>query len=68
MRRLVVPLIVLALAVAGPHRPAHAGPPTDQVKGATDQVLKILQDPALKPPDKSAEAPGLGISNARSLP
>ena len=55
MRRLVVPLIVLALAVAGPHRPAHAGPPTDQVKGATDQVLKTLQDPALKSPDKTAE-------------
>jgi len=55
MRQLTVLLIVLALAVAGPHRPAHAGPPTDQVKGATDQVLKILQDPALKPADKSAE-------------
>ena len=55
MRQLTVLLIALALVAAGPHSPAHAGPPTDQVKGATDQVLKILQDPALKPPDKSPE-------------
>jgi len=41
-------LVGLALA-------AHAGIPTDQVKGATDQVLKTLQDPALKSPDKTAE-------------
>jgi len=41
-------LVGLALA-------AHAGVPTDQVKGATDQVLKTLQDPALKSPDKTAE-------------
>ena len=33
---------------------AHAGIPTDQVKGATDQVLKIILDPALKGPDKSS--------------
>jgi len=55
MRQLTILLIALALVVAGPHSPAHAGPPTDQVKGATDQVLKILQDPALKAPDKAAE-------------
>jgi phospholipid transport system substrate-binding protein len=41
-------LVGLALA-------AHAGIPTDQVRGATDQVLKILQDSALKSPDKTAE-------------
>ena len=41
-------LVGLALA-------AHAGVPTDQVKGATDQVLKILQDSALKSADKTAE-------------
>ena len=34
---------------------AHAGIPTDQVRGATDQVLKLLQDQALKGPDKTAE-------------
>ena len=33
---------------------AHAGIPTDQVKGATDQVLKIILDPALKRPDKTS--------------
>jgi phospholipid transport system substrate-binding protein len=41
---------ILLLAVA---LTAQAGIPTDQVKGAADQVLKILQDPALKGPDKS---------------
>ena len=55
MRQLTVLLIALALVAAGREPPAHAGPPTDQVKGATDQVLKTLQDPALKSPDKTAE-------------
>ena len=40
---------VLLLAVA---LTAQGGVATDQVKGAADQVLKILQDPALKGPDK----------------
>jgi phospholipid transport system substrate-binding protein len=39
--------VLLALAVAV-SAPAEAGIPTDQLKGATDRVLKLLQDPALK--------------------
>jgi phospholipid transport system substrate-binding protein len=34
---------------------AHAGVPTDQLKGATDRVLKVLQDPELKQPAKAEE-------------
>ena len=54
MRRLVAPLLIAALALwaAGP---AHAGPPTDQLKGGIDRVLAILQDPALKPPAQAEE-------------
>jgi len=55
MRRFTVLVAGLALVAVGVGRPAHAGAPTDQVRGATDQVLKILQDPAFKPPDKVAE-------------
>ncbi len=42
-------LLVLALAV-----PAAAGAPTDAVKQYTDQVVKILDDPALRSADKRA--------------
>jgi phospholipid transport system substrate-binding protein len=48
--RLLPSLIaVLALAVT-----AWAGPPTDQVRQYTDQVQKILEDPALRSADKRA--------------
>jgi phospholipid transport system substrate-binding protein len=54
MRRLVVPIVVIALAlVAG--SAAQAGPPTEQLKGGIDKVLAILQDPALKQPGKAEE-------------
>jgi phospholipid transport system substrate-binding protein len=42
---ILVLLGVMALAAA-----AQAGEPTDQLKGATDRVLGILQDPQLKEP------------------
>ena len=42
---------LLALAVAAP---VWAGPPTDQVRQYTDQVRKILEDPALRTSDKRA--------------
>jgi phospholipid transport system substrate-binding protein len=32
---------------------AHAGVPTDQLRGATERVLKVLQDPELKQPAKA---------------
>jgi len=34
---------------------AWAGPPTDQLRGAVDQVLKILSDPEMKKPAKTVE-------------
>jgi phospholipid transport system substrate-binding protein len=54
MRRFVVPILVVALfLLAG--RGAHAGPPTEQLKGGVDRVLAILQDPGLKLPAKADE-------------
>jgi phospholipid transport system substrate-binding protein len=54
MRRLLVPLLVAVVALLGA-RPTHAGPPTDQLRGAVDRVLAVLQDPALKDPAKLDE-------------
>ena len=54
MRRLVAAGLITALALlAGPA--AHAGPPTDQLRMAIDQILAILRDPALKQPGKANE-------------
>jgi phospholipid transport system substrate-binding protein len=54
MRWLLVPLFLGAVVlVAG--CPAHAGAPTDQLKGSIDHVIVILQDPALKQPAKLDE-------------
>ena len=41
---------VLALSVTVLGGAVEAGIPTDQLRAATDRVLKVLQDPALKPP------------------
>src|SRR5207249_9685795 len=41
---------VLAFAAS---REAAAGPPTDQLRGAIDRVVKTLDDPAIKGPDKA---------------
>ena len=51
------PLVALGtlgalLAVGGP---ALAGAPTDQLKHATDRIVKLLDDPALKGSDQVAE-------------
>jgi phospholipid transport system substrate-binding protein len=43
---------VLAILSA---REAAAGPPTDQLKGAIDRVIKIVEDPSLKGDDRVAE-------------
>jgi phospholipid transport system substrate-binding protein len=43
---------VLAILTA---REAAAGPPTDQLKGAIDRVVKIVEDPGLKGHDRIAE-------------
>jgi phospholipid transport system substrate-binding protein len=52
MKRVVMIGMTLTL-LGGLLVSAEAGPPTDQLKGATDRVLKLLQDPALKTPDKT---------------
>jgi len=44
--------VALLLVVA---RPAFAGPPTDQLRGAIDRVIAVLDDPALKAPGRLAE-------------
>ena len=44
---------LLALALLG--EPAYAGAPTDQLRGATDRVLKTLQDAELRKPEKMDE-------------
>jgi phospholipid transport system substrate-binding protein len=40
--------IVVGLAALGVAAPAWAGPPTQQLQHYTDQVVKVLEDPALK--------------------
>jgi phospholipid transport system substrate-binding protein len=53
LRRLTVVLLsAVCLASAGQ---AVAGPATDMVRQTTDQVLKVLEDPQLRSPDKQAE-------------
>lgn len=34
---------------------AHAGEPTEQLRTQVDEVLKVLEDPALRAPDKAQE-------------
>jgi phospholipid transport system substrate-binding protein len=54
----LLPRIVLAcslLVVPLAARDATAGPPTDQLRGQVDRVLKLLDDPALKAADKAKE-------------
>jgi phospholipid transport system substrate-binding protein len=43
---------VVAICAAGQ---AAAGPVSDQLKDAIDRVVKVLEDPALKGPDRKAE-------------
>jgi len=51
--RFAAAMIVATLVAGGALDHARAGAPTDQVKSGTDQVLKIIQDPALKGADKT---------------
>ena len=48
--RRLIPLIAVLVLVPGPD--AWAGPPTDQLRTYTDQVLKILQNPSMTLPDR----------------
>lgn len=55
--RLVARLAGVALAGLwlGAPAPAAAGPPTEQLKGSVEQIVKVLEDPALKPESKVKE-------------
>lgn len=48
--RRLIPLLVVLLIAPGP--PAWAGPATDQLRMYTDQVQKILQNPAMSLPER----------------
>jgi phospholipid transport system substrate-binding protein len=54
LQRQLFAVSVAVLAVL-PAVPGWAGPPTDQLRQYTDHVMKILEDPALKGPDKAPE-------------
>jgi phospholipid transport system substrate-binding protein len=54
MRRLVVSMLIVTLVLAA-GRAAQAGVPTDQLKGAVDRILAVVQDPALRQPGKMEE-------------
>jgi phospholipid transport system substrate-binding protein len=45
-------VVALAASLAVLGNVAQAGVPTDQLRGATERVLKVLQDPELKQPAK----------------
>ncbi len=53
MKRVMTLIVVVAMLAIGV--PARAGAPTDQLKGTTDRILKLLQDPELKKPAKVTE-------------
>jgi len=56
MMRVYVCAVTLACMVAaGMPGPAAAGLPTDQLKGAIDRVVKVLEDPSLKSEDRRAD-------------
>ncbi len=46
---------ILALAVWLSASMAWAGPPTDRIKETFDGIIKVLNDPNLKPPEKKNE-------------
>src|SRR2546428_8091838 len=52
--RRVVTAAIVVLASLAPH-PIEAGPPTDQVKNRVDRVIKILDDPQMKPDARTAD-------------
>src|SRR5262249_54293987 len=52
--RTLVALISTCLMLSN-NSSAHAGPPTDQLKTAGDQIVLILEDPMLKPDARTEE-------------
>ena len=54
IRRAALTALALALALAAAPR-AWAGEPAEQLSARIDQVLRILEDPALKPAERAEE-------------
>ena len=55
-RSSAVPLVLLGLLLQiGSPTEASAGAPTDQLRASVDQIIKVLDDPTLKPEGKVAE-------------
>lgn len=52
--KIIVAIAALAGVIAG-SPPAWAAAPTDQLREYTEHVLKVLEDPALKPEDRKPE-------------
>src|SRR5215467_7226262 len=53
IRRVVAAVVVVLASLASD--PTEAGPPTDQVKNRVDRVIKILDDPQMKPEARTAD-------------
>jgi len=52
-RCVVAAVVVIVASLASD--PTEAGPPTDQLKNRVDRVIKILDDPAMKPEARTAD-------------
>jgi len=58
MRLRLVPHLIVAVLVglvAWSPAPASAGAPTDQLKASVDQIVKVLENPALRAGDRAQE-------------
>ena len=55
MKSSCAPLLTTLLLAFGVPVCTRAGDPTDQIRQTTDKILAIVQDPALKGPEKEAE-------------
>jgi phospholipid transport system substrate-binding protein len=54
-RRVALVLLATAAVAAAAVAPAWAGAPLDQLRLQVDRVLKVLEDPELKKPDKAKD-------------
>ena len=52
MMKTMAAILLGFILVVGVSTPARAGAPTDQLREYSDQVTKVLDDPALKPKDR----------------
>src|SRR6266498_1633232 len=55
MNVLYIAVLTVMLAWGSAAGTAWAGPPTDALKKTVDEVLRVLEDPALKKPEKKKE-------------